>query len=140
MLSQIHSYIFFFSPKLATQVLTEIRRPDSAGARTSFQFRTGGLPRDRHLYLALVPADEAGNEGKISNLARVFLDSSVHPYGAGEGGGGGAGGDGPSQKPISSGEGEEKVAVFFSRLKWQHFRAIISFQEPMVVVVLRAPL
>ncbi len=70
--------------------------------QTSHQFR---FPHyDRHLYVAVVAHDDAGNEGRVSNLARVFLDSSLLPPGTVVDGGLTEGGN-PSQRPISAGEG-----------------------------------
>ncbi len=93
------------SPKY--EVLTDIRRTDVAGVQTSYQLR---FPHyDSHHYLALVPVDDAGNEGKVSNLARIYLDSALLPPGSrGEGVG-----DNPSQRPISSGGngGDEGIMI-----------------------------
>ncbi len=94
-------------------MLTEFRRPGD-GSSASLRFRFPHF--DRHFYLAVVAFDEAGNEGRPSNLARVYVDSATLPPGAAVGGPGD--GDGPSQRPISAGKDGE----------WEWERIFLKFE------------
>ena len=56
------------------EILEEFQRPDNAGKATSYQFSFQHYFSDFHL--GLVAFDERRNEGRMSNIVTVFLDSN----------------------------------------------------------------
>ena len=63
------------------QTLVAFNQPDAAGTRTSFQFSIMAIVEanaayfNKDVFISIVAFDEDNNEGKVSNIATVKLDS-----------------------------------------------------------------
>ena len=96
--SSIPYYRFVYSSNMSAllaegggETLLQFQRPDAAGVQTSYQFEFEHFDRD--YFVGLVAFDERSNEGKLSNIVSVFVDSSNVATIPGDGGGdGGSGG------------------------------------------------
>lgn len=62
------------------QTLAEFRRPDAAGVSTSYQFAFSQYDED--FYVGLIAYDERKNEGKMSNIVLLNVNSEDVPAGA----------------------------------------------------------
>lgn len=56
------------------KTLIEFRRPDSAGVQTSYQLKFKYYNDD--YFIGLIALDERGNEGKMSNIVNLYINSN----------------------------------------------------------------
>ncbi len=87
--------------RLATAM--EFQRPDRAGIQTSYQFEFDHFNRD--YFIGIVAFDERRNEGQLSNIVTVRLDSNDVSHEAGNGNGGPVSSPAASPDPEESDEG-----------------------------------
>lgn len=72
-------------PQASKQTLIAFKQTDEAGHSATFQFSVAQALEstvgffDKDVYFALLAFDEVNNEGKLSNIVSLYLDSNAYP-------------------------------------------------------------